>query len=37
LRAKSVGSKRKFAIHPEQIETLNDGFSPSTQEVAHGV
>src|SRR5690349_8413092 len=35
LRAKSIGFKGKFAIHPEQIDTLNDCFSPSAQEVAH--
>jgi citrate lyase subunit beta/citryl-CoA lyase len=35
LRAKSIGFKGKFAIHPEQIEILNECFSPSTQEIAH--
>jgi citrate lyase subunit beta/citryl-CoA lyase len=35
LRAKSVGFKGKFAIHPEQIAALNECFSPSTQEIAH--
>jgi len=35
LRAKSIGFKGKFAIHPEQIDTLNECFSPSAQEVAH--
>jgi citrate lyase subunit beta/citryl-CoA lyase len=35
LKAKSIGFKGKFAIHPEQIDTLNDCFSPSAQEVAH--
>jgi citrate lyase subunit beta/citryl-CoA lyase len=35
LKAKSIGFKGKFAIHPEQIDTLNDCFSPSTQEIAH--
>jgi citrate lyase subunit beta/citryl-CoA lyase len=35
LRAKSIGFKGKFAIHPEQIDTLNDCFSPSAQEIAH--
>ncbi len=34
-KAKSIGFKGKFAIHPEQIDTLNDCFSPSAQEVAH--
>jgi citrate lyase subunit beta/citryl-CoA lyase len=35
LRAKSIGFKGKFAIHPEQIAALNDCFSPSAQEIAH--
>ena len=35
LHAKSIGFKGKFAIHPEQIEALNECFSPSAQEVAH--
>jgi citrate lyase subunit beta/citryl-CoA lyase len=35
LRAKSIGFKGKFAIHPEQIDTLNECFSPSAQEIAH--
>jgi citrate lyase subunit beta/citryl-CoA lyase len=35
LRAKSIGFKGKFAIHPEQIDALNDCFSPSADEVAH--
>lgn len=35
LRAKSIGFKGKFAIHPEQIDALNECFSPSPQEVAH--
>ena len=35
LRAKSIGFKGKFAIHPEQVEPLNDCFSPSPQEIAH--
>ena len=35
LAAKSLGFKGKFAIHPEQVETLNECFSPSAQEVAH--
>ena len=34
-QAKSIGFKGKFAIHPEQIDTLNDCFSPSAQEIAH--
>jgi citrate lyase subunit beta/citryl-CoA lyase len=35
LRAKSIGFKGRFAIHPEHIDALNDCFSPSAQEVAH--
>jgi len=35
LHAKSIGFKGKFAIHPEQIDALNDCFSPSAQEIAH--
>jgi citrate lyase subunit beta/citryl-CoA lyase len=35
LRAKSIGFKGKFAIHPDQIGTLNECFSPSEQEIAH--
>jgi citrate lyase subunit beta/citryl-CoA lyase len=35
LHAKSIGFKGKFAIHPEQIEPLNECFSPSPQEIAH--
>jgi citrate lyase subunit beta/citryl-CoA lyase len=35
LRAKSLGFKGKFAIHPDQIAALNECFSPSEQEIAH--
>ena len=35
LRAKSIGFKGKFAIQPEQIDALNECFSPSAREVAH--
>ena len=35
LQAKSIGFKGKFAIHPDQIGTLNECFSPSEQEIAH--
>jgi citrate lyase subunit beta/citryl-CoA lyase len=35
LHAKSIGFKGKFAIHPEQIDALNECFSPSAQEIAH--
>ncbi len=33
--AKSIGFKGKFAIHPEQLDTLNECFSPSAAEIAH--
>lgn len=33
--AKSIGFKGKFAIHPEQIDALNECFSPSEAEIAH--
>jgi citrate lyase subunit beta / citryl-CoA lyase len=35
LRAKSIGFKGRFAIHPEQIDALNECFSPSAEEIAH--
>jgi citrate lyase subunit beta/citryl-CoA lyase len=35
VRAKSLGFKGRFAIHPEQIDALNECFSPSPQEIAH--
>jgi citrate lyase subunit beta/citryl-CoA lyase len=35
INAKSIGFKGRFAIHPEQIDTLNECFSPSAAEVAH--
>jgi citrate lyase subunit beta/citryl-CoA lyase len=35
VRAKSIGFKGRFAIHPEQIDALNECFSPSPQEIAH--
>jgi citrate lyase subunit beta/citryl-CoA lyase len=35
LRAKNIGFKGRFAIHPEQIGAINDCFSPSAEEVAH--
>jgi citrate lyase subunit beta/citryl-CoA lyase len=37
LAAKNIGFKGKFAIHPDQIATLNECFSPSEQEVAHAL
>jgi citrate lyase subunit beta / citryl-CoA lyase len=35
LRAKSIGFKGRFAIHPEQLDALSECFSPSAQEIAH--
>ena len=35
LFAKSIGFKGKFAIHPDQIDIINDSFSPSIQEIDH--
>jgi citrate lyase subunit beta/citryl-CoA lyase len=35
LRAKRIGFKGRFAIHPEQVAALNECFSPSAQEIAH--
>lgn len=35
LRAKSIGFKGRFAIHPEQVDALNECFSPSAAEVVH--
>jgi citrate lyase subunit beta/citryl-CoA lyase len=35
LAAKRCGFKGKFAIHPAQIETINDAFSPSEAELEH--
>jgi citrate lyase subunit beta/citryl-CoA lyase len=35
LAAKAVGFKGRFAIHPEQIETLNECFAPSAAEIEH--
>lgn len=34
LRVRRIGFKGKFAIHPEQIEALNESFSPSDAEVS---
>jgi citrate lyase subunit beta/citryl-CoA lyase len=35
LAAKRVGFKGRFAIHPEQIETINECFAPSAAEIEH--
>jgi citrate lyase subunit beta/citryl-CoA lyase len=34
-RAKALGFKGKFAIHPEQIAALNAAFAPSAREIEH--
>jgi len=33
-RARRLGYKGKFAIHPEQVDALNESFSPSAAEIA---
>ncbi len=33
--AKQLGFKGKFAIHPAQIEAINESFSPSAQEIEY--
>jgi citrate lyase subunit beta/citryl-CoA lyase len=35
LAARRLGFKGRFAIHPEQIETINECFAPSPAEVEH--
>ncbi|GIX49208.1 MAG: citrate lyase [Candidatus Tectimicrobiota bacterium] len=35
LAAKKIGFKGKFAIHPAQIDILNEVFSPSPEEIAY--
>lgn len=35
LAAKRLGFKGRFAIHPDQIDTINACFSPSAEEIAH--
>ena len=35
LKAKGCGFKGKFAIHPRQIDTINEVFSPSPAEIEH--
>lgn len=34
IAAKRLGFKGKFAIHPDQIATINECFSPSAEEIA---
>ena len=35
IAAKHLGFKGRFAIHPAQLETINDCFSPSPAEIEH--
>ncbi len=35
LAAKRLGFKGRFAIHPDQIDTINACFSPSAEEIEH--
>jgi citrate lyase subunit beta/citryl-CoA lyase len=35
LAAKRAGFKGRFAIHPEQIATINECFAPSAAEIEH--
>lgn len=35
LKAKGCGFKGKFAIHPAQIDVINEVFSPSAAEIEH--
>ena len=35
LEARRYGFKGKFAIHPAQIDIINESFSPSAEEVEH--
>lgn len=33
--ARTEGFSGKLAIHPDQVEVINQGFTPSTQEISH--
>jgi citrate lyase subunit beta/citryl-CoA lyase len=35
IAGKQIGFKGRFAIHPDQIETINECFSPSAAELEH--
>ncbi len=35
LASRGIGFRGRFAIHPAQIEILNDVFSPSAEEITH--
>jgi citrate lyase subunit beta/citryl-CoA lyase len=39
VQARNMGFRGGFCIHPSQVEAMNEGFSPSSQEVdeAHGL
>ncbi len=37
LFARSIGFKGKFAIHPAQIDVINECFSPSQKEIDHAL
>ena len=34
-QARREGFSGKLAIHPDQVEVINQGFTPSTQEISH--
>ena len=34
-RARQMGYTGKFAIHPSQLDIINETFSPSTEEIAY--
>jgi citrate lyase subunit beta/citryl-CoA lyase len=34
VRAKTLGFRGKMAIHPDQVEIINDVFTPTTEEIA---
>ena len=35
MRAKAMGAEAGFAVHPRQVQVLNDCFTPTELEVAH--
>jgi citrate lyase subunit beta/citryl-CoA lyase len=35
LAARRVGFKGRFAIHPAQIDTINQCFAPTAEEIEH--
>jgi citrate lyase beta subunit len=36
-QSRSIGFKGKFAIHPLQVDIINQCFSPSSEEIAHAM